>query len=366
MQELVPLGRISTSALQPAVGQRVELELPYAGPWPARLDWQGVDGSEGSRAWLTPDQPGPHRVEVLGLQLELLVVQEAPPRPPPPDALVTSLPQLKASCSDARYPQLAGLWAVGCGGGAQVDTAVHLESRLVVELRDPDDAPGVGGAGVVVARDRAWTLPEGQPERHPRPVEAVAPWGTDGRRVAISTADDLQWFALGEHTRQHLKASPAPWMPPAVGDALAWVDVGERALLGEDIYVWRDGLRDAAPLVRRVGDQRHAAADGAWVAWIEEEQVCVESVDSGLRRCTPTDAHTSRGLSLSGDVACWEQWNGTDADIQCSDGLSLQRPGHQRSPSRQGDWLLFQERGQVLVARISPAATSPGALAPQD
>ncbi len=364
IQELVPLQRISTSALQPALGERVELELPYAGPWPPRLSWEGVDGSEGSRAWVTLDQLGPHRIEVLGLELDLLVVPGPVGTPSPPQALVTSLPQLEASCSDTRYPQLAGAWAVGCSGGGLVDTAVHLETRRVVELVDPVADPGVGGEGVVVAPDRVWVLPEARPERHRRPVEGIAPWATEGQRVAIATEGDLQWFALDEHARQHLSGAPAPWMPPAVGDALAWVDVGERDQLGEDIYVWVEGLRDAAPLVRREGDQRHAAADGEWVAWIEDDRVCVESLVTGLRSCTETDAHTSRSLSLWRDVACWEHWTGEDTDVRCSDGLWLKRPGHQRSPSRVGDWLLFQDRGRVLVAELSSGAATPAAPEP--
>ena len=366
VEQLVPLGRLSTTALQPAVGERVELELPWAGPWPPQLDWSGVDEVQDNRAWVRLNEPGPHRVEVRGVELVLEVVEQAEASPEPPSTLVTSLPQLQATCADERYPQVAGLWVVGCSGRAAVDTAVHLETRQVVQLLDPADAPGVGGEGIVVAPDRRWTLPEGKPERHRRPLTGIAPWATDGRSVVVSTEQDVQWFPVGEHARQHLRGSPAPWMPPAAGDVLAWVEVGERSLLGEDIFVWREGLRDGVPLVRRPGDQRHVAADAEHVAWIEEERVCVEDVATGLRHCTETDAHSSRGLSLDQGVACWEHWNGQDTDIWCSDGLRLERPEHQRSPARSGPWLVFQDRGRVLVAELSPASATPAEPAPPD
>jgi hypothetical protein len=131
---------------------------------------------------------------------------------------------------------------------------------------------------------------------------------------------------------------------------VAWVDVGEAWLFGEDIYVRHQDWREGAPLVRRAGSQRHVAASEGFVGWIEDAAVCVESLATGERRCVPARPGPSRRLSLWGAVACWEDYGGDDIDVVCSDGLALRRPGHQRNPSRVGPWLLFQEGNQTLLA----------------
>ena len=141
-------------------------------------------------------------------------------------------------------------------------------------------------------------------------------------------------------------------MPPAVdGPWVAWVDMGEAWLFGEDIYVRHKDWREGAPLVRRAGSQRHVAASEGFVGWIEDAAVCVESLETGERRCVPASPGPSRRLSLWGAVACWEDYGGEDIDVVCSDGLALRRPGHQHNPSRIGPWLLFREGNQTLLAR---------------
>ena len=352
--------RISASNLRPGPGELVWLELRYDGPWPAALSWEGVDRAEGPAAELLARTPGTLRVSVEqdgrvdSLEIE---VQPAENRGwvQSPTPLLRSLPALFGACTDPRYPKLAGVWAVGCGPSGQVDRAVNLRTNQVVELHDAARSPAMA-SGVVYApgvEHGLWRLPDPEPASgvHHMPEPGVFAAGTDGARVAVSTREDIQVFGLFDAGRQRYAAHPAPWYAPAVSAlGVAWVDLGEAGLTGEDIWFLADGARNPEPLVRKVGAQRHVAASGPFLGWIDDDGVRVEDLRSGERRFYGSDAHTSTSLSLWGPVACWEVYGAEDVDLSCSDGMVLVRPGHQRSPSRYGPWLLFREGSQVLLA----------------
>lgn len=336
------------------------LELRYDGSWPAALDWAGVDRAEGPVAEVLARAPGPIVVSVAqGARSEAITLEvqpaanRGPIEAPPP--LVRSLPALAGTCSDGRFPRLAGAWAVGCGPSGMVDRAVELATNRVVSLTGAAASPALA-PGVVYApglEHGLWRLPEPNPvpgvHRMPAPgVEAVA---TDGARVAVCTREDVQVFALFDAGRQRYAGRPAPWYWPAVSSlGVAWVELRDAALTGEDIWFLADGAHTPEPLVRKAGQQRHLAASGPFLGWIDDDGVRVEDLRSGERRFYAADAHTSAGLSLWGPVACFEVFDGIDVDVACTDGLEVDRPEHQRGPSRYGPWILFREGAQVLLA----------------
>lgn len=359
-QDPVPaLGRLSVSPSRPGPGQEVLLELPYAGPWPAALRWEGVDSSASTQARWIAGPPGEHTVRVQGLERRVAVQPGANRGElPSPAAQVRALPWVSGACEDARYPRLAGAWVVGCGPSGQVDRAEHLPSGRRVELERGARSPAVAAARLYATtlQHGLWRLPGSAPTLDGVmrvPFSGLGPPATDGFQAAVTTAEDVQVFALEGRLRAHLPARPAPWYPPAVGGGwVGWVDLREQALFGEDLYVRPPGAREGVPLVRRPGDQRHITASGAYFAWVEEAAVCVERMADGERRCLPAAARPSRALSLDGPVPCWEELGPQDIELRCADGVLLRRPGHQRSPSRVGPWLVFREGVQVLLATL--------------
>ncbi len=253
------------------------------------------------------------------------------------------MPWLGGTCRDARYPALAGDWAVGCFGGP-VNRAVNLETGQQVELERAVDSPGLAD-GVLIGAAGWWHLPSGTPTDKPSPVEAIGPFSTDGQRAVVTTPVSIE--ILDGNTRESIEAAPTPWRAPAIGDGfVAWVEDEVVMMAPEDgaAVQWAEG--------------RHVSANGPTIAWLDDERVCLQRVGA-MKQCTWTDAHTARGLSLDGDVACWESWNGEDVDIACSDGFGVDGPGHQRGPSRSEGWLLYRENGQTRLVRLPVAAPDP-------
>lgn len=355
--------RLSASTLTPALGERVRLELAGAADL-LKPRWRGAEqGEDALLAWVEVptdhplDQPLQVEVELAdgsarSLRLRPQAARNEGPLPAPPLAL-RSLPWVSGTCYDARAARLAGVWAVGCGAGV-VDRAEQLQDGRKLKLESGHPMPAVA-PGLLWAMGRrygAWRLPATQPAREGPLIEEalISPPGSDGQTVALLTEDAVTVGALSGNSRQRTEARPAPWYPPAIsGPWVAWVHAGDRDETGEDIYLLEPGSRAPVALTARPGHQRHVSASGRWLGWIEDEAVVVQDLEQPARRRYPADAHTARGLSTWGPVACWEQWTGEDVDIACSDGLLVQRPGHQRAPSRYGPWLLFREDAQVLL-----------------
>ncbi|MCB9796265.1 MAG: hypothetical protein H6741_26525 [Alphaproteobacteria bacterium] len=357
-----PVPRLSASTLTPAPGQRVQLEL--AGDVDLlKPRWRGAEPTLDplvAALEIPADAPPGQRLRVEAergaqtwqVELEVQAAVNEGPLPSPPTKL-RSLPWVSGTCVDARATRLAGIWATGCGAGV-VDRAQQLVSGEQLRLERGVTLPAIG-PGLLWAMGRpygAWFLPAVAPvSTGPLLQEAlVSPPATDGRRVALLTQDAVTTSSLGENTRQRSAARPAPWYPPAVSERwVAWVDAGARDTSGEDIHVLGPDDLSPLPLVAKAGHQRHVAASERWLAWIEDDAVAVQDLTAPERRSHAADAHTARGLSSWGPVACWEQWTGAEVDLACSDGLVVQRPGDQRGPSRFGPWLLFREGPQVLL-----------------
>ncbi|MCP4805246.1 MAG: hypothetical protein GY913_02870 [Proteobacteria bacterium] len=216
---------------------------------------------------------------------------------------------------------------MGCLGH-EVNRVVNLETGLQLELERAVEGPALFDGGMTGATG-TWHFPVTTPVDKPSPIEATSAWASDGARHAVATSDGV--LVLEGNRRRLIEVEVAPWMPPAVGeDVIAWVS-------GEHVFVERDGE------VEDLGPGWHVAASASSLAWITPDGVCIDE------RCIPTDAHASKRLSLDGDVACWEHWNGSDVDVWCSDGVRIEGPGHQRSPSRSGSRVLYREDGQTLL-----------------
>ena len=267
------------------------------------------------------------------------------------------LPWLDGPCDDPRYPVLDGAWAVGCGSSGRVERALNLDTGERVELSDALDAPAVGGGVIYVAGTRGglWRLPAGEedPEMVRIPVTGHAPPATDGHHVVVVTEDDLQVLELGERSRYHTEGWPAPWYAPAIsGRWLGWVDVRALDERGEDVLVWDREARELHQLAVGPLDERHVALDGDHAAWVDDEGVTIAHLVTGERQRVASDPRPTNRLSLSDGIACWEAWNGADVDVVCSDGVTVDGDGDQRTPSRVGDRILYVDAERTFLATV--------------
>ena len=257
-------------------------------------------------------------------------------------------PWVSGPCADPRLPALAGEWLVGCSA-LKADRAQNLRTGERVTLRHAVERVALG-PGVVYGAPGLWDLSEGGVlQGQVLKMRQAGELATDGVTAVASTRDELLVGALSDNRREHVLPAPAPWYRPAVAAGhVAWVSQGE------DIWYRPPGEAPRA-LADSDRHERHVALSSSHVAWVEDDAVVLMALPDGPRQRLPADAHTARGLSLDGDVVCWEQWNGKDVDVRCSDGVAVERPGHQRNPSRFGPWLTVVEQGQALVLHIPQA-----------
>ena len=270
------------------------------------------------------------------------------------------LPWLDGACRDARFPRLAGAWAMGCEDKQGVSRAWNLDTGERIELSDAPVSPGLAD-GVVFSVGEVeglWRLPavESVTDLPRIPVRTIAPPATDGTQAVVVTPENLQLFVLGEPLRKHVEAVPAPWYPPAIsGNWLAWVDLSRLEETGEDILLHHADTGRVETLAGGPGNERHVVASGDWLAWLDDDGVVILHLETREMVRIETDAHTTTGLGLWGSVACWEEWSEGDVDLRCSDGLRVRGSGHQRRPSRWGRYLLFESEGRTWVAVLDEA-----------
>jgi hypothetical protein len=194
---------------------------------------------------------------------------------------------LASPCQDARYPALAGPWAVGCGKTGEVDRAISLHSGERIAL-PPSISPGLG-PGVVYAPEvgridlSAPAAAKVSRFERNRLSNRTAPPAVSSAGIAVIKDNSVHSLVLGDKVIRSLTsdAPPLGYQPPAIS-----------------------------------GQQTHPAATGF-----------------------------SAGLTLYNGVACWETRTGDDVDIECSDGVQVQQPGHQQYPSRWDRWLLYRDAG---------------------
>ncbi len=275
-----------------------------------------------------------------------------------PGATGVSVPlhAMTTACKDPRYPALAGPWVVGCGKTGQVDRALSLESGREVTL-PPMLAPGLSegqiydpARGRIDLQEVAKARPSRFEQSRFRLRTAPPALGTAGLAVVQEESVDL--LPAGGRVIRKVGGGdvPAPmgWQAPAIsGEKVAWVvDAGAA---GADIWWVSLAGGTPEPLAEGPGDQHHVIAQGRWLAWIAPEGAVILDTLSGERQVHPAQTGFSAGLTLWQGVACWETREGADVDIACSDGHTIDGPGHQHHPSRWGQWLLYREQDTVFL-----------------
>ncbi len=261
-------------------------------------------------------------------------------------------------CRDPRYPQLAGPWIVACGGDGQVDRVLSLHTGAEHALPFSDDSPGVGPGYLVVMSDPATMVhlttegPEVEPAPTPIRRRLVAPPSTDGAHIAVLTESHTWAFSTPDRARKMYEAQPAGWFPPALAwPWVAWVQAAEDGTL----EVRALEVDSPSPVILSENGGKHVTGPGAMdiangrLAWVEPDAVVVMDPLTGERTHNPARTGFNSPITLWNGVVCWETRDGTDLNIECSDGLEVSGAGHQSWPSRWDRWLLYREGDQVLL-----------------
>ncbi len=282
--------------------------------------------------------------------------------PSPLPAKFEPLYGFRHRCQDPRYPRLAGPWVVGCGTSGRVDRARNLEDGREIELNHPAVSPGTG-QGVLFAMGQEhglWRLPLSEPEDAwpTNSTPARAPPAVDGRHVALVLDGSVSTFTLGEPVRRSRDAAPLPWFAPALAwPWVYWVDGSERDRSGMDIWAWNAEEGRPMPWVVAPGDQRHVAASGDWVGWLDDSGVHLQQRSTGECFFHAADTGFRAGLALDESVACWEERGVEGFAVQCSDGLEV-RGRDAGWPSRWGRWLLVRIQGVPWLFTVTEEASA--------
>lgn len=257
---------------------------------------------------------------------------------------------LSAPCDDRRYPQLAGPWVVGCGPGGVVDRALSLETGVLHHLPSPATAPALDDGQVYLpgadgGRLRLTPTAVHRDETGVRLRDPLAaPPALRDDAIVVLAEDAVLVARVGDPLRRRYPSSPQGWYPPAIaGDRVAWIEAGER--------LWWMTLDKGHPEAMPVAgpNARHVVASGPYLSWVEPDRLVQMDVRTADVQVFPVRTGFSAPPSAWGAVLCWEQWGEVDLDVRCSDGLQVQRPGHQQWPSRWEKWLLFREAGIVWL-----------------
>ena len=270
-----------------------------------------------------------------------------------------ALPLYKVSekCSDRRYPALAGPWVVGCGSDGRVDRVLSLDSGRFFMLPLSFDAPALGPSVLYspgISGGLIFLSESGPQEAAVTMVhgEVAAPAGVDSSRVVVLSEAHVQAFLFEETRRQLYEAHPAGWYPPALAwPWVAWVDdaSGDEDILALDLS---QSHPQVTVLAGGAGHQRHVVGHEHWLAWVEDTRIVLLDTRTNTQEETLVTTGFSSGPTLYRGILCWEEMR-SDIDIQCSDGVSIAGAGHQRWPSRWGQWLIYREDNRVMLYTIA-------------
>ena len=266
------------------------------------------------------------------------------------------MPAMAGHCEDPRYPALAGHWVVGCSKTKAVDLALDLKTGRKVPLKPMKD-PGLSD-GLVYTPEHG-RIPLTQPDdarpsafQRNRFAHRVSPPAVAASGIAVVQPLTLDVLATDSRVIRKFGEGNAPqplgWQPPAIsGDTVLWAVDSQTD--GADIWWASVSNGQPALLAGGPGDQHHVAAAGDWVAWVEPEAVVILNTATQQRTSHPASTGFAARPTVWQGVACWETRDGPDVDIACSDGHRIQGTGHQRYPSRWGNWLLYREGGTVFL-----------------
>jgi hypothetical protein len=230
-------------------------------------------------------------------------------------------------CSDARYPALAGAWAVGCGPSGLVDRAVYLPTGAVLELPRPAVRPGLA-PGWVYASGAGGALMQLTPTAAVAIVDDVAvardpifaPPAVDGVHVVLQTNERL-YVAMPRATAwPSWPVDPQGWDAPALAwPWVAWVDADLR------VSVMDAALRTPHSVWSTAGTRaRHVVSDGQRFAWVEDGDVVLCDPATGDRSRIKARTGFQAPPTLSGDRVCYEE-RVPDRGVQlrCNDGTTV-------------------------------------------
>ena len=167
-------------------------------------------------------------------------------------------------------------------------------------------------------------------------------------RFLLSTPEALEVMTIGSNKRESIpRSKPAPWTTPTLyGEALFWVQIDE----GISKIWWKENTEKPAQIFAEGSEHfTHVTGDKEWVAWRGDSEVFLRNWSTAQESRFGGQVHVNDRLALSNGLLCWEEWKEEDIDIHCSNGLHLEREGHQRSPSLWNGWLLFHEGRQSLL-----------------
>lgn len=344
---------------------------------PVRAEFWGDPARIGTTTVAAGSPIPEHTLEILGEDAENLGPDGWPERP---TLVVEPLYHIRpGACANPDFPRLAGAWVVWCSAeGGPVDRAWSLVRRETWRLDEAVNDPVVA-PGLLYRPDlepRLWRLPlessdtstddSSEPSRNVSPSHPPGRLAqvlghqitTDGIRAAYLGDGRVETWTLGESSRQSVPARPTRGSAPAIG--------GGRV-------IWEEGAETPSIWALVEGKRARYSADGArrpvgsdaWLGWVEPGAVVVDHPERSERRRFPAETGFEHPPSLWGPVVCWEDRTGVpecpscataappDIELRCSDGLRLERPGHQRMPQRYGPWLLFREGESLFLATAS-------------
>jgi hypothetical protein len=259
-------------------------------------------------------------------------------------------------CRDARFPALAGEWAVGCGASGMVDRAVHLPTGTVIALPVPAARPGLapgflynpGPGGGLFRLTPSSAVPVATDARLVRD-EPIAPPATDGVHVAVATRDRVFVSTPDASSSPSWEVDLQGWDGVALAwPWVAWVDdalqiVAVDAEVRSPPVVWSSGGSRA----------RHVVSDGVRFAWVEDGALVLYRPGTGDRERIDTLTGFHAPPTLSGDRVCYEERvPAGGVQVRCNDGTVV---GSATWPSLSGAHLLYRKGDDPWLLVLAPS-----------
>jgi hypothetical protein len=258
-------------------------------------------------------------------------------------------------CRDARFPALAGEWAIGCGATGLVDRAVHLPTGTVIELPVANARPGIApgflyvpGPGGALFQLTATSALKLVVDARVVRDDVIAPPAIDGVHVAIATRDRVYVAKPDASEWPSWQVDLQGWDGLALAwPWVAWVDdalqvVAVDAEMRSRPAVW------SSPGARA----RHVVSDGARFAWVEDGALVLFRPGTDERERIETRTGFHAPPTLSGDRVCYEERvPAGGVQVRCNDGTVVDSATW---PSLSGDRLLYRKGDHPWLLVLAP------------
>ncbi len=253
---------------------------------------------------------------------------------------VLSLSHLDQQCVDPRMPYVRGQEIVFCdekGLSTQIFDLTSGETHHFEHAILWFDSKYVWFAGVeggLVDRERH------NPSHRPKYRVVSEPQGGPvfWKDESLVVVDGEVVWTKGNVGQKNKEAHPKSWEHPHLNQCGAfWIDK-------DDQIVWwkRDGA------IQRSDPKDHPRSlvgGNEWVAWAEDDEVWLWNCQDGSQ--TSWQGRAIDRVTFNQGVLCWSFWNGTDADIRCTNDFVLNLEGDQVWPSLGDGWLIFRDQQGV-------------------